>query len=262
MITRILKTGGDNFFVNHDDSISMKYDPLNNKLFKIINKDDDGNVNIKEIPIDDIKIQIGGQIMTMINGVKYIIDDGFRNKLEAVGYIYLDTDATESIIVDDNVREIKFTLLRDLKKYAIQMMNEKSIIKSVENNTSSELLIVLEQAGYKITIEIETINHLIDKNLKRGKNNLPLYPYNRDIDKNLGLYFKVFFEKIDSSCAVKNSKEMNSFAVDFIRNLVSKVKTKEDLHLDAILSDNELFDNLLIRSCRITKVYIKWEDDM
>ena len=74
----IVKTDKNNYFVNTDGSISMKYDPYVNEYFKY------GNEKIES---KYIYLQEGGQIVFKVNDEKIIIDDGYRTVLVAAGYL-------------------------------------------------------------------------------------------------------------------------------------------------------------------------------
>ena len=85
----ILRTGTQNFFINEDGTISMSYDPYFNNVFMM--RCGEGKPKV-QISLDKISIQPGGQIVFKWDGQKYIIDDGYRNKLIMAGYLTVNTN--------------------------------------------------------------------------------------------------------------------------------------------------------------------------
>ena len=171
-MTTILKTGVDNFFVNVDASISMKYDPAFNEYFLYTSKPLEPKVKIS---MDQIIVQKGGQISFNHDNHKYIIDDGYRNVLVSAGYIFLSSD-----ISTDQENKNSFS-----KNDLINLFSNEDLYTYMDlvNLISSpnSISVKMIRSDYEITLEIATINKMIDQNIKRKMYSLPMYPTCRGV---------------------------------------------------------------------------------
>ena len=167
-MTTIIKTGVNNFFVNIDGSVSMKYDPSFNEYFLYQKNDERIRVGVEQIAV-----QKGGQIFFKSGSDKFIIDDGYRNKMVTCGYLYLNLK-DEDIMNTDYRRQHFIEAVSDIYLYDSYKIQDKE-------QDSSSFTIELLQAGYKITLDIWSINKLVAANLRRCGNKIPMYPTERGL---------------------------------------------------------------------------------
>ncbi len=243
MRTIILKTGKDNFFVNADGSITMKYDPNFNSYFLFTTSINERKVTI---PIDRIVVQKGGQISFVEMNNKYIIDDGYRNKLINCGYMFIDTDD------DYNLKDVL------LKAFGNRELYNAYNVSLVDINSNSVTIIINSPVGYKITIDLVTLNKLIDSNLKRKKENLPMYPTAR-VQKNSSIYWKMYFEKEDILKPSKSNTELTIISNSIIDKLISDVN---EFYITKLLPSECKNKKISILKNLLRKTIIRWEEDL
>ena len=244
MRTTILKTGRDNFFVNVDGSISMKYDPSFNTCFLFSPSIIERKITV---PIDKIVIQKGGQISFIEKNNKYIIDDGYRNKLINCGYMYIDTTEDECLLKD--------VLMKAFSNEELYSTYNVSTIKSSSNSIT---IIINSPVGYKITLDFVTLNKLIDSNLRRKYERLPMYPTTR-VQKNSSIYWKIYAEKEEDMKPMKSNTELSILSNSIIDKLLSDVN---DYYIAKLLPNEYKSKKVLIIKNLLRKTIIRWEEDL
>lgn len=241
-MTNVIKTGVDNFFINEDGSISMIYDPDVNNCFML----KDGKAPKIRIPMDKISIQVGGQIIFKHNNDKYIIDDGYRNKLIMAGYMKLNTDLDP---VDNT--ELKSALMEAFSTLRFSNMSVSSSMITIDNHISG---------GYNIHLEIEPINKMVDRNIARCELNLPMYPTERGYNKNTSLYFRIYGQKTLSAKTTKTKEELRVIANNMIRAIAGSGKFDWE-KVRQITKEDKIY-KFVVKEYRTPKVILKWEDDL
>ena len=243
MATSILKTGVSNYFINEDGSISMQYDPNFNRCF-ILNSGDSS----KEIPMENIAIQKGGQIAFKYDNIKYIIDDGYRNRLVMAGY--LDLKIKEEGSDFDYGPRIKSALMQSFKTLKFDSMYFHQNELMIENHSKS---------GYTLLIEIEPLDRMITRNIKRAEQRLPMYPTRQGFNRFKTLYFRIFAQKRFDAKKSLSLEELHFMAV----NMIKAVATSKNLSfykLDEITADHlKTYD---IVEMKLEKTILKWEEDL
>ena len=247
MRTTILKTGKDNFFVNVDGSITMKYDPSFNSCFLFSPSINDRKVTV---PIDKIVIQKGGQISFIENNNKYIIDDGYRNRLINCGYAYIDTDNDD---YDGN--NLKDALMKAFGNK--ELYNDYNVSK-IDVTSNSITIVMNSPVGYKITIDIITLNKLIDSNLKRKREKLPMYPTTR-VQKNSSVYWKIYAQKEDILKPSKSNTELSIISNSIIDKLIFDVN---EFYITKLLPIEYKEKKISIIKNLLRKTIIRWEEDL
>ena len=244
-MTNVLKTGVNNYFINEDGSISMQYDPCFNSCFMMYNGDDP---KIK-ISMDNINIQPGGQIVFKYDNKKFIIDDGYRNRLIMAGYLDLHPQNADVITIDDNIR------LKEL------MINSFSNIKSIEQTDYDNNRIAFRDyiQGYEFNIIIETISKMIDRNIKRQELNLPMYPTERGHIKNTSVYFRIYCKRTSEAKSNKSYTELHNISDKL---LVNSILLNKDLDMDKISEVNKAMTAFLVNEMKIRKTILKREEDL
>ncbi len=244
MRTTILKTGKDNFFVNADGSVRMKYDPSFNAFFlfspSILEKK-------RNIPIDKIVIQKGGQISFVDNGSKYIIDDGYRNRLINCGYMYIDANDDEYLFKEALI-----------KAFSNEELYNAYNVSSFKSTSNSVTVIMNSPIGYKITIDFISLNKLIDSNLRRKYERLPMYPTTR-VEKNSSIYWKIYAEKEEDMKPMKSNTELSILSNSIIDKLISDVN---DYYITKLLPSEYKNKKVSIIKNLLRKTIIRWEEDL
>ena len=242
-MTTILRTGvNGGYFINIDGSISMEYDPMFNKSFEF-----ESNGSKVSVNISDIMIQTGGQITFNYNGQKYIIDDGYRDTLVSAGYLCLDIDKDPE---DTNSQQDLKKVIFDTIKSTVQSMNFNECIC----NSSRIMVIENSSIGYKFTIVIESINKMIEQNLKRQALNLPMYPTERDISKVSSLYFRVFAKKSHTAKVNRQYSELNLLA----NQLISMIRDNSQV---SIVGTTKMIYKFNTKELKTKGIILNWEEE-
>lgn len=241
-MTNVLRTGVNNFFINEDGSISMQYDPYFNTCFMMYC----GEGPKIKISMDKISIQNGGQIVFKFDNQKYIIDDGYRNRLIMAGY--LDLPNIEEPEKDRDKQKLRNAIIDLFKSRGIGDM---------EFTPNSVYVKSLTQ-GYEISLEIETLNKMIERNIKRTELSLPMYPTERGYSKVTSLYFRLYAKRCDAKSS-KNYEELHNICNKMLRSIVCSNK----------FNWNEIFQltgqiNLKFqpKELHIRRTILKWEEEL
>ena len=242
-MTHIIKTGLNcNFFINEDGSKSEIYDPEVNSCFMLKN----GRLPKIKIMMDEISIQPGGQITFKYNNDKYIVDDGYRNRMIMAGYLKLNTDLDPI----DNT-DLKVALMEAFSTLRFSNMVVSSNIITIDNHISS---------GYDIHLEIEPINKMVDRNIMRSELNLPMFPTARGYNKHTALYFRVYAKKSFSAKKTLTKEELRVVCNNLIRAIASSSKFNWD-SVRKITKESKDY-KFFVEEYLTPKVILKWEDDL
>lgn len=246
----ILKTGPDNFFVNEDNSVSMKYDPIINKYFKYGNN---------QISSKNIIIQDGGQIIFKDDkGMKYIIDDGYRQKLVSAGYLTLGSKESDTII---DIDEEKSIIIRELL-----LKSCRTHSKALKNNTRNSIFYMSDKYDHDFFIELESINKLIERNIKRQNLSLPMYPTERGQDKR-GLYFRVYTMKNNNSnCIILRPNQMREVGMQLFDKFINELLENNWDTIKVILDPNSTIGEnpykFIIKELSVKRTILRYEPEL
>jgi hypothetical protein len=200
------------FFDKKTGKIIRKYDPNNPNLALSIRLADKSNLIVDA---SEIRIQYGGQITFDYEGQKHIVDDGYRDVLIKAGYIVLNN--YDCIRNDD--KEAGIEIREQLMKDALAALN--NITSPYDTITTSTTCIkaTCSTDPYNYTLSIDTINSIVTKNQERSKNNLPFYPFDKNMDKYGTLYLSFFAEKNENIIENQGNKKFQ-FADEHINSFI------------------------------------------
>lgn len=222
MVRTIKLDGVNNYFINASTNnimLNKEFDP-NNKNMDLIIKLGDSITTIKH---DEIINEFGGQLVIQLNPKdKLIIDDGYRDVLIKAGYlVYKDYD--EKI---ENNRTVGTALRDDVVNSARVALEEMfRDDNSFTSTTHGKDTVGLIRAGaFRYTISIDTINTIVNKNKSRKDNNLPFYPFSKDMDMYGTLYVSIFAKKKYTTAEVQDMSIIKyNKADDIIRRFVNQL---------------------------------------
>ena len=188
-----------NFFVSKDKEIYYQYFP--NLSFYM-----DGT----EMNSEDIYIDKSGFPSFNYEGEKYLIDDGYRNTLQKVGYIiYKDYD---QVRCDDSLGHQILTYITNQVSDGILGLKNKIDIIQKDNNT-----FVIISKFYKYTVILSDSFEIVSENKDRKINGIQYYPFDKRMDKYGTLYLRLFSQKL------KESGELYENDLSYIENLIKDI---------------------------------------
>lgn len=201
-MAQIIKINNTNKMINSvTNEVIKKYDPNNKDLVLIIEMPDGSELKVNN---SQIRIQYGGQITFDYLDEKYIVDDGYRDVLCKAGYIIMDyyntmhcNDCNDGLAIRN---ELMQHILDTLK---VVLDSQKATI--VDSNLN-HIKLIFSNDAYNFTIGFDTINSIVTKNQERSKNNLPFYPFDKNMDKFGTAYFSFFAEKKEGADPQGNRK--------------------------------------------------------
>jgi hypothetical protein len=201
---------------------------------------------------DKIIKQYGGFYYFDYDEDRYMINDENNDILIRAGYIVLDNydnifieDKEEGLKIRngifDHIRNSIFNNILGEEDESLKNKNDifdnirNSIFKELDNNKYSidnkektKIKIIFLNGSFKYTVYINTINNIVNKNQNRKANNLPFYPFNKNMDKYGTLYCSIFCEKqvfdnVDNHLSYKLADE---FISEFINILNADTPSK------------------------------------
>ena len=199
MRVHILRCNNNNKFTNSNGDIIKKYDPTIKDLQfhyynKIENKRD-------VIPAENIHMQFGGAIAFIKDGDKFIIDDGYRDILCGCGYLVYNNYDKERVVDKQLGINIRTNIMNDI----LASFDSSTILY----NSSSRISIKGESQCYMYTINFSTTSDIVNRNTQRKENNIPVYPFDKNMDKYGTWYVSIFGEKKLDAIDTKNIKEFD-----------------------------------------------------
>lgn len=214
MIKAIRTDDGNSFFM---DSITNKrldrYDP-NNLDLVLVTKMEDGS--ILSVKSDEIKSYKGGQIAFEYLGDKYIIDDGYQDLLIRTGYIVQDYYDSEYVMDKDKGIEIRNKLLNSIYLALRSYYKEDTALKDIKK-TSNSISFNFNTNSFHYTVYIDTVNTLVNKNQQRKMDELPFYPFIKNMDKYGTMYVSIFCQKTQETDNVTEKYSgAEMFLIDFV----------------------------------------------
>jgi len=236
MKVHILRCNNVNKFTNSNGEVIKKYDPSEKDLqFHYCNK----ILREKDtIPAENIHMQFGGAISFIKNNEKFIIDDGYRDVLCACGYLVKDDYDTKRVTDKDLGILIRSNIHADI----MSSFDTKSIIYS----SSSRITLKGESNCYMYTINFSTTSDIVHRNEQRKENNLPVYPFDKNMDKYGTWYVSIFGEKKLDAIDTKNIKE-------------SDIKTIIKMIIDNLYANSQSHGCYTYRPLVIKRRIINWE---
>ena len=208
MFEKVVKVGPNKqsyFYDNNTNRVLYGYSPNNkNCTLKLLY-----DTTPRLFGVDEIKTDRSGDLYVNINNEKFIIDDGWRSELVRSGYIvYKNYD--QEMIVDNN---------EGLK---VKNMNRDNLI-----NAFSQAHINAQEIApfrFKFTtlkdefdyiFYIDSLSAIVNKNQSRKLNNLPFYPFIRNMDKYGCVYISVF--------AKRRHQSDNNPSMNFIDGMIARI---------------------------------------
>lgn len=218
---KVIKTDNkNNFFYDKKTEEKLnKYDPDNTDII-LRTELEDGS--ILEVDHSAISINNGSQLYFEYNNDKYIIDDGYQDLLVRAGYIILNDYNTRFIDEKDNGLVIRDKLRSFVTEIIEKMWDDKECLNYEVSKNMQELVITFSRGSYDFTVNIDTVNNIVTKNQIRKENNLPFYPFLKNMDKYGTLYLSIFAKKNDDSDEITEKYES---AERFILNLCNLLNT-------------------------------------
>lgn len=196
-MTKIIKVDGKKHYFVDDISASIiekkrKFDPS----LSFVTELDDGSVlNVKS---DRIIHQYGGQVYFHYCGDKYIIDDGFQDVLIRAGYFVLGEFDHVQIHDREEGVELRKQIFSDVKNICYSNdMYAKYHDVDVYSLSSLDIVIKFEREGFRFTINITSVNNIVNKNQTRKMNGLPFYPFDKKIDRYGSMFVSIFSERVN-----------------------------------------------------------------
>ena len=235
MKVHILRTNNVNRFTNSRGDIIMKYDSTMKDLeFHYYNK----NSKLREvIPAENIHLQFGGAIAFIKDNEKFIIDDGYRDILSGCGYLVANNYDKERIMDKDVGIAVRTSIMNDI----LAAFDPETIICS----SSSRISIRGESSCYMYTINFSTTSDIVHRNEIRKENNIPVYPFDKNMDKYGTYYISIFSEKKLNVVDTKNIREHD------LASIISMIMTKIN---DASITNAYTYHPLVIK-----RRIINWE---
>lgn len=187
------------------------------------------------VPRDKISLKYGGQISFDYDGDRYFVDDGYRDTLIKAGYlVFKDYDNRENHITDPEEGLALRNDIRDVIAYGLAKVPEVPFksLETEENWTNSEISTKFrdEQSNFEYTVIISTVNSIVNKNQQRKLNELPFYPFDKNMDKYGTFYISVFCKKITLDKVDLRTKY--DVANEYIKGLLNGINSKKSLNGD------------------------------
>lgn len=229
---KFLKTGKDCFFWDSETGYrSDKYDPQSN--LELVVPMIGTTLYIKP---EQIKIDYKRDIYFDYDGIHYVVDDGYCNEMIRCGYlIYQDSDK-----VYTNNKEAGLMKRKNIMSYVKSCTEYLFSLDEIEFN-NHEIKITKFDATNQYTIYIDTINSIVNKNQYRKYNNLPYFPFKRNMDKYGTLYVSIFCKKIVEGDNIFDNRYQETD--EYIKNLVHLLNfNAPDFHFSPIYIKKRLVD--------------------
>lgn len=193
-MVKVIKTDKKNhYFINKVTGEYVdRYDP-DLKDIALVTKMDDGSV--LRVDKKEIKADIGNQLHFQYGPDKYIIDDGYQNRLIRAGYLILNNFDKEQVLDKNKGVEVRKKMVDYVKKVINDSFCEKQSNVSLEVFNGNEMVVKYRINGFLYIICIDTINGIVNKNQQRKFYELPFYPFLKEMDKYGTMYISVFCKK-------------------------------------------------------------------
>jgi hypothetical protein len=195
-----------------------KFDPNNKKNVKVTLSLPNSKLVING---ENIIQSFGGEYIIQHNNDKYILDDGYQTTLLKCGYIvYKNYDKMHN---HDNGIEIRNKIISDIRKILPDIAKNYNISNPEDminnNGMATELFIGSPEDHFNYIIRFDTVKAIVNKNHLRKDNNLPFYPFDKNMDKFGTIYVSIFIRK-NNNCSDSNKYNLpDSIIRDIIRSL-------------------------------------------
>lgn len=174
-----------------------------------------------EVDASKIHIEYGNQYVTYYDNYKFILDDGFQDILIKAGYIVYKDYNISRIEDKEEGLSVRAKVDADVNKAIDKVLIEK--VRTADN-------------GYSFTIKSFTVNQIVNMNQARKDNNLPYYPFEKDMDKFGTMYLAIYAKKIDDSNTNDDTKF--KFADSLISSIVEQLGP--EYHYESLLIKKRL----------------------
>lgn len=207
----------------------------NNKISKLDYNNNDLMIHISDkdlgeltFSMEDVCKQYGGLYYIEHNNDKLLLDDGYYDVLCRAGYLVLG-DYDKAFLNKEEGQEILKKIQQDVSEGILKMVDDY-LPENMFLQDSTDSSITINSLYYSYSIYIEPITSIIAENQKRKLNDLPYYPYQKDMDKYGTFYVRSFIKLLPT---VKYEKEI-------IDNGISKYTEMNDLVRNFIITINNL----------------------
>lgn len=225
-MVRIIEINGvDNYFIDRETGqLSTIYEPENeNIVFHCKTKDGEVDIEHDSILTDNICKQRFFQL----NNDKYYIYDGQQNILIQAGYIVMNNYDSERINDKDQGIKTRKSII-DLLKNVFLMHEFPVELENIPPVKKGNIMKKFEYGGYQYILFINTINGIVNLNQRRKANQLPFYPFEKNMDKYGTLYLSIFCEKVDDHAA--NQKDKYKVADELVNKMIAYANDEDDLN--------------------------------
>lgn len=212
----------------------LMLDYNNNDLVLHIND----NGVIIECEMDKVYKQYSGMYYIANGNDKILIDDGYYDTLCRAGYIVLG-DYDKITLTKEDGPEVMKKIQDDISEGIIRMV-DNGLPEGIYLNESTDTSIIVESEYYTYSLYADPILTIVTENQKRKLNDLPFYPYTKEIDKYGSLYIRAYV-KLRSNCNEKDilDKGISKYTEvdDLIKNLIVSVNGldgKNDYHYEPL----------------------------
>ena len=229
MIKIIKMDNKQNYFIDKNTHEKIeKYDPDIESLALVTRLEDGSRLNVESSQIHQ---QYGGSIYFDYLEDRYLIDDNYQDILIRAGYVVLNDYDRKQENNKSIGLEIRNLLMQKIKNatYKIDTSDYDEYVTKLPN--INEVKIVFEKEGYKFTIFFNTVNNIVNKNQQRKLNQLPFYPFSKDMDKYGTVYISIFCQKMEVGEFGNVKYEIaEKFISDFIRILSKEDDSNDQFH--------------------------------
>ena len=207
--------------ITNDPDICIEFEYTNNN--KEVKKFTTGMENVSK--------QYNGLYYVFIGTDKYLLDDGYYNSLVKAGYIVLNDYNTLRLNTDEGEKVVE-AFRHDIKIGIMMLADECEESEDFTVNNFDDSSITVSTEYYKYKIILNPITDIINNNQVRKLNDLPFYPYIKDMDKYGSMYIRTY--------AQLNPKYTETYTK---AEGISKFSDIEILLRDLIISMNQANNN-------------------
>ena len=208
MYEKVVKVGPNKqsyFYDSKSNRVLYGYAPSNrNCTLKLLH-----DKSIKLFGVDEIKTDRSGDLYVNIKNEKFIIDDGWRSELIRSGYIIYKNYDEE--MIEDAEEGIK---IKNLNRDNLIEALSKAHINGQEISPFRWKFSTLKDE-FEYIFYIDSLSAIVNKNQTRKLNNLPFYPFIRNMDKYGCVYISVF--------AKRKHQSDNEPSMNFIDGIIARI---------------------------------------
>lgn len=185
-----------------------------------------GNNSVLTIDNSQLKRKHGGDIYFEYKDNMYIVDDGYQNLMIQAGYIVAD-DFDKRYETDKEKGTVtRQTIIESIRKSCNVYAQEHDNVEIISPNNSTKMFITTDD--FKYTLVFDPASKLVNKNMDRGINNLPYYPFDKNMDKFGTIYVSCFAERLKED--IDNTRKFNEIK-NVVFKIINNINNLEDGHV-------------------------------